>query len=745
MKTFDLCVLLSLAVTVHCVPIPQASQQDEEFAESYLKRFYNLTEETGPVVRRGFSPVVEKLVEMQRFFRLQVTGTLDADTMAMMKKPRCGVPDNEVASYSTFGNNLKWDKNSLTYRIENYTPDMSVSEVDDSINRALQVWAKVTPLRFTRIYSGTADIMISFGSRAHGDYYPFDGPGNTLAHAFAPAPGIGGDAHFDEDETFTFRSNNGYVLFLVAAHEFGHSLGLSHSDDPGALMYPVYSYGNPDTFVLPRDDVNGIQSLYGSNPDKDPVQPGPTPPTTPDACDSTLVLDAVANLRGEMLFFKDSFFWRSYPQSYKPQQSLIRNFWPEAPTSIDAAYESGQSDRIYFFKNHKVWAFNAYTLERGYPKTLTSFGLPRTVKKIDAALYDVDTRKTLFFVGNKYYSYDEARKTMDAGFPKRLDETFTGLTGKVTAAFQYRGFTPLLLYKCWCPLHHLLLLIVPGENITELCLNVFLLIVVEKLLKSKVNGESYLKRFYNLTEETGPVVRRGFSPVVEKLVEMQRFFRLQVTGTLDADTMAMMKKPRCGVPDNEVASYSTFGNNLKWDKNSLTYRIENYTPDMSVSEVDDSINRALQVWAKVTPLRFTRIYSGTADIMISFGSRDRKVWAFSGYTPVHGYPKRLTSFGLRRNVKKIDAALYDVESRKTLFFVGNEYYSYDEARRTMDRGFPKRVDETFLGLTGKVTAAFQYKSFTYIYSGQHMFEYNLKSKRLYRVLRNSYFLHCSNF
>ncbi|XP_067463467.1 collagenase 3-like [Thunnus thynnus] len=441
MRSLSLCIVLNLAVAVYCVPVSQVTVQDESFAESYLKKFFNLTEESGPTIRRGISPITKKLTEMQRFFGLQITGTLDADTIAMMKKPRCGVPDDNIARFSTFGNNLKWQKNSLTYRIENYTPDMSVAEVDDSMEKALQVWAKVTPLRFTRIYSGTADIMISFGRQSHGDYYPFDGPQGTLAHAFAPSPGIGGDAHFDDDENFTFRSNRGFVLFMVAAHEFGHSLGLSHSDDPGALMYPTYSYRNPDTFVLPRDDVNGIQSLYGPNPDKDPVQPGPQPPTTPDACDSTMVLDAVTTLRGEMLFFKDSFFWRSYPQSRTPQQSLITNFWPNAPVNIDAAYESRKSDKIFLFKGRKVWAFAGYDSVRGYPKTLTSFGLPRSVEKIDAVLYDRDSGKTLFFVGKYYFSYDEARQTMDRGFPKRVDQTFSGMTNKVTAAFQYRGFT----------------------------------------------------------------------------------------------------------------------------------------------------------------------------------------------------------------------------------------------------------------------------------------------------------------
>lgn len=58
---------------------------------------------------------------------------------------------------------------------------------------------------------------------------------------------------------------------------------------------------------------------------------------------------------------------------------------------------------------------------------------------------------------------------------------------------------------------------------------------------------------------------------------------------------------------------------------ALLRRILNYSPDMDSSVTDDAFARAFKVWSDVTPLTFTRLFDGTADIMISFGKRGRHV------------------------------------------------------------------------------------------------------------------------
>ena len=70
------------------------------------------------------------------------------------------------------------------------------------------MWSRVSSLTFSET-TRVSDIEIKFAARYHGDRYPFDGPGKTLAHAFFPNSGIGGDAHFDEDETWTAGSHSG--------------------------------------------------------------------------------------------------------------------------------------------------------------------------------------------------------------------------------------------------------------------------------------------------------------------------------------------------------------------------------------------------------------------------------------------------------------------------------------------------------------------------------------------------------
>ena len=82
--------------------------------------------------------------------------------------------------------------------------------------------------------------------------------GGVLAHAFFPEDGR---THFDDDETWVVN-RTGIDLFIVAAHEFGHSLGLDHSDNNNALMAPYYTGYIPD-YKLHPDDIAGIQAHYG--------------------------------------------------------------------------------------------------------------------------------------------------------------------------------------------------------------------------------------------------------------------------------------------------------------------------------------------------------------------------------------------------------------------------------------------------------------------------------------------------
>ncbi|XP_053564553.1 collagenase 3 [Bombina bombina] len=445
----------------------EISKDDLEKAMEYLNQFY----EEVAIFKQVANPNEEKIKAMQDFFGLKITGKIDNETMEVMRQPRCGVPD--VQRYSFFEGRPKWQKTTLTYRIVNYTPDMAASDVDFAFARAFKLWSDVTPLNFVKVNSKDADILISFGSRAHGDFFPFDGPFNVLAHAFSPGEDVGGDAHFDEDETWSLGPQ-GTSLFLVAAHEFGHALGLEHSRDLRALMFPTVPVNvnvNPSQYKLSADDVSGIQTLYGARkpepkpqPTKPPRKPAPKPtqpprkpapkptqppkqpkepelqnPTVPKKCDSALEFDAVTTMRDNLLFFKDGIFWRKNSQLPDVKAISINSVWPSIER-VDAAYEAPERDVVYLFRGRRYWATKGFKTVWGYPRDISIFGFPNSVKKIDAAFYIKEERKAIFFVGDKYWSYDHSRYRMDSKSPKKIKDGFPGIVKNVDAAFQNHGY-----------------------------------------------------------------------------------------------------------------------------------------------------------------------------------------------------------------------------------------------------------------------------------------------------------------
>ncbi|XP_027703043.1 matrix metalloproteinase-26 [Vombatus ursinus] len=237
--------------------IPRTILDDLDYFKDYFHRFFFTKEESQDYT------LEDQLRFLQHFFRLEETGWLDEPTKAIIKKPRCGVRD--IADYSFFPGKPKIKNNLITYSIFNYPKDMKHKIVEKILQKALEVWSSVTPLKFQRVYKQDSDIEFAFLAGDHGDAYPFDGrgnrEGNILAHAFALNPYYQGAVHFDSDEEWSY-SEEGTNLFLVAVHEIGHVLGLRHSQDSDSIMFPNYEYQDPKFFRLSYDDIIGIQSLY---------------------------------------------------------------------------------------------------------------------------------------------------------------------------------------------------------------------------------------------------------------------------------------------------------------------------------------------------------------------------------------------------------------------------------------------------------------------------------------------------
>jgi hypothetical protein len=85
----------------------------------------------------------------------------------------------------------------------------------------------------------------------------------VLAQTFLPPAADGGTDAGDIifNSSVNWQINSTYDIMTVAAHEFGHALGLGGSTVSTAAMYGTY---NGIKQTLTTDDINGIDSIYGA-------------------------------------------------------------------------------------------------------------------------------------------------------------------------------------------------------------------------------------------------------------------------------------------------------------------------------------------------------------------------------------------------------------------------------------------------------------------------------------------------
>lgn len=149
-----------------------------------------------------------------------------------------------------------WPYTDLTYQLHSTLDRFQLEDVRTVITQSFQAWAAQTPLTFTEVADGRADINIAFER--------IDGSSNILGQACPPSSPCAGEVIFDADENWVLYEPQFYddiSLLGVATHEFGHAIGLLHSNDTSALMYAQYS---PYNLQPNYDDIQGVQRLYGA-------------------------------------------------------------------------------------------------------------------------------------------------------------------------------------------------------------------------------------------------------------------------------------------------------------------------------------------------------------------------------------------------------------------------------------------------------------------------------------------------
>jgi len=166
----------------------------------------------------------------------------------------------------------KWSQPQTPYVINPANLDLPAASVEAAVRAGADAWLQqASAFRF--VYSGSSSQTTNTNDGVNLVLFRNASSGSAIATTYWWSSGgqiIDADIVF-WDGGFQFFAGSsgcsgGFYIEDIAAHEFGHALGLGHSASTSATMYPSVSTCNMGNRTLDTDDIAGALALYPLSP-----------------------------------------------------------------------------------------------------------------------------------------------------------------------------------------------------------------------------------------------------------------------------------------------------------------------------------------------------------------------------------------------------------------------------------------------------------------------------------------------